>query len=780
MKPRYLALPPQGKRPLLVLCLAAGAAAADEPTAGARLDAVQVHGSRSPGQLDPDLPSTLVGKSAEALLEQQNVFNPEDALRNLPNLTLRKRYSGDRNALLAGRSFSSLQAQRALVQMDGYLLSNFLYRFDAPRWNMIAPEEIERVDVAYGPFSALYAGNSMGVTVLMQTSRPRSAFEGALRLAGQSQSFDLYDDAGRYGNSQASALLGGRLESGSWWRLLLNRQQSTSQPQQYYVVLADAQGRFPTPSGPGMALPVQGIRYDIAPNGRRRAVFGANAGAIDRTLQHTAKLSAGHDFSPSLGVDGFLAWWRNDSHTSNRSFLRDAAGRTVWSGRVRDAGDATAQFDIPAQAFAPYSRDEAHLQGGLSLRTRHARGWNLLLQSSVYRVREDIQRDAAAPDPQAAAGGPGQAATRDGTGFDNLEAQARYTPSAGDWGGGAHALTLGLQDQRFRLRQRGLALADWRGGAPGALLSEVGGRSRLLALYAQDAWRFAPDWRLVSGLRWEAWRARDGLQSFAGIAPVQYAERRLEAWSPKLSLSWDAAPDLSLRVSAGRGVRFPTVSELFAGTRSGSKIERSDPQLRPERSDALELSAERRFAQGQLRASLFQDDVRDTIWNQLNPTLFPIVSTTQNVGRVRTRGLELAGEWHDWPLRGLSLEGHVAFNRATILENAALPASVGKHWLRVPRVRSALTLSYQPERAWTWSATYRHSGRQYNELDNSDLQPDRYGGVSSYGQLDLRLLWRGLPGLELALGVDNVGNQLAFQAHPYPGRSLFAEVRHVF
>ena len=45
-----------------------------------------------------------------------------------------------------------------------------------PRWGMVIPEEIERVDVMYGPFSAAYPGNSVGAVVAFTTRMPQ-AFE---------------------------------------------------------------------------------------------------------------------------------------------------------------------------------------------------------------------------------------------------------------------------------------------------------------------------------------------------------------------------------------------------------------------------------------------------------------------------------------------------------------------------------------------------------------------------------------------------------------------------
>jgi hypothetical protein len=72
----------------------------------AQLKSVQVSGARAP--LDPNLPSSTASKTAEQLREQ-NVYNAEDIAVNLPSTTVRKRYFGDRNANVAGRSYGTLQ-----------------------------------------------------------------------------------------------------------------------------------------------------------------------------------------------------------------------------------------------------------------------------------------------------------------------------------------------------------------------------------------------------------------------------------------------------------------------------------------------------------------------------------------------------------------------------------------------------------------------------------------------------------------------------------------------
>jgi iron complex outermembrane receptor protein len=156
------------------------------------------------------------------------------------------------------------------------------------------------------------------------------------------------------------------------------------------------------------------------------------------------------------------------------------------------------------------------------------------------------------------------------------------------------------------------------------------------------------------------------------------------------------------------------------------------------------------------------------------------VTNVQNIGRVRTRGLELVGQLDRLGIQGLSAEANIAFSKSTILENDNYLPSLGKNWTRVPRVRSATTLVYAPADTWSASATYRYSGAQFNEITNSDYNTDVYGAVSRVSQLDVRLLLKPAKGTEVAIGVDNLNNNRAYQLHPYPGRTLFGEVRYAF
>lgn len=758
---------PVRRTTLALACLAAASTSYAQGVAtDADLATVTITGTRSGPPVS--LASNTASKTADDLREQ-NLFNPEDALQYMPNTTLRKRYIGDRNALIGGRSYGTLQPSRALVYLDGYLISNFLGRFDAPRWNMITPEAIERVDMLYGPYSALYPGNSIGTTVAV-TQRAPKGFELSGRVIGYQQHFEQYGHLDRFDGNQLSLHLGQRLDSGLWFTGDINHQNSTSQPMQYYTVSANAAGMFPATTR--SATPVTGIVYDTDPKGFKRAVFGASSGAIDHTVQDTLNLRAGYRFTPTLEATAMAAWWTNTTVNSNRPWLRDASGNLVWSGVV---SDGTNSFDIPAAAFAPSTRDESHQQLGATLKTRNASGWNGSVVLSDYRIRNDVARQASNPEPTAANGGSGTVTRRNGTGWNTFEAQATWTPSKGDWTAGRHALAFGLHHNAYTLDNTVSNASDWRSTETG-LSQYYRGKTEVTALYAQDAWRLREDLKLTLGLREEAYRTFDGAQ-FGGGTTVNYPSRSLRGHSPKAALAWNAADDLLLKLSAGRGVRFPNVEELYNGTVTATSQTLSDPNLKPESSNALELSVEKDWSQHHLRVSLFHDDVRDAILRQTDITVIPNKTRVSNVDRVKTTGIEFVWQAQDWLLKGLSLDASAAFTHSKVTANARDPQSVGKWWLRVPRTRANLLATYRLDDRWLGSIGVRHEGRAWGDTYNLDINPDVFGGVSRVNQLDLRVAYKFDRQLELAAGVNNATGAHAYQRHPYPGRTLFAELR---
>lgn len=731
----------------------------------AQLTPVNVTETRA--QLDPNLPNSNASKTARDL-EEQNIFNPEDALQYLPSTTVRKRYFGDRNANLGGRSFGTLEPGRALVYLDGYLISSFLGRYDAPRWNMINNENIERVDVLYGPFSAIYPGNSVGTTAVITERKPQG-FEASASLKYNQQSFKEYGSNDTYGGTMSSARLASKQDSGLWYVLGVQHQDVTGQPMGYANVVRGASGQFGATAG----TTVTGIQYDKDTGNKDRAIFGANS--IDHTVQDTLNLRLGYALSATQELEGRVSYWRNKSTVTAQTYLRDASGNPVWSGTVND-GKYSFNLNSIASSFAPSQRDEDNAQVGLTWRTKHAKGWNASVVATAYSILNDANRTASNVQPVADLGGAGTVTRRDGTGWNTFEVQSTYTPSVGDWGDGRHALTFGLHRNNYRLNNIVNNASDWRSTETTLNQSYVG-NTVVTAAYAQDAWRFAPDWLLTAGLRQEEFMAYGGSQYISGTTPVDYQSRTLYGTSPKLSLAWAARDDLLLKLSAGQGVRFPNVDELFNGTKSGSSITVSDPNLRPERVTSLELSAETYLDRHTLRASLFRDDSRDTILRQSDSTVTPSVTRVSNVDRVVSNGVELTWQGRDIGVKNLDMGGSATWVDARIVENAADPTSVGMNWPRIPTQRYALQASYR-QKQWIYGAAWRWHGRMYNTTNNTDVNPDVYGGTSSVNQIDLHAAWHFERDWTWAFGINNLTNSQAWQAHSLPQRSFQTELRY--
>jgi len=191
---------------------------------------VTIVGSR-PTSLPTQIPTTIEGISAEQIEQTINASDSEDALKYLPSLMVRKRFIGDYNhAVLSTRASGTGNSARSMVYADGILLSNYLGNGAGftPRWGLVTPEEIDRVDVLYGPFSATYAGNSVGAVVDYVTRMP-STFEVHAKLAYASQKFALYSSSERDAGKQASFSVGNRSGKFAWW-FNLNRLDSTGQP----------------------------------------------------------------------------------------------------------------------------------------------------------------------------------------------------------------------------------------------------------------------------------------------------------------------------------------------------------------------------------------------------------------------------------------------------------------------------------------------------------------------------------------------------------------------
>ena len=163
--------------------------------------------------------------------ETVNLVDAEDAVKYLPSVFLRKRNNGDTQATLATRVWGTSSSARSLIFADGVPLTALIANNNTvggPRWGLVAPPEVDRIDMMMGPYSAAYSGSSMGAVMEITTRLPRK-FEGQIQQTQAVQGFDLYGTKRNFATSQTGASVGDRVGNFAFWASGIH-QRCNSQP----------------------------------------------------------------------------------------------------------------------------------------------------------------------------------------------------------------------------------------------------------------------------------------------------------------------------------------------------------------------------------------------------------------------------------------------------------------------------------------------------------------------------------------------------------------------
>ncbi len=727
--------------------------------------------SGQPSSLPTQIPTTMESVTAKQIAETINATDSEDALKYLPSLSVRKRYIGDYNhAVLASRASGANNPARSAVYADGILLSNFLGNSatNAPRWGMVTPEEIERVDVMYGPFSAAYPGNSVGAVIDYVTRMPTS-FEAHMKVSAFNQRFDTYNTDTHFGGANASASLGSKVGDWSYW-FNLSRLDSSGQPMVFV--------RATPTTGNLTGTRVNGVVSALSTTGTRSDVLGTTTQY--HTVQDHAKLKLAYDFSSTLRASYTLGYWQNNSDGSPASYLRDAStGAAIYSGNVNNGVN---NYAVPASGFTSSQEALTHVMHGLSLKTNTQGVFDWEFKASLYDYQTDINRASGTLTGPTTYSTAGKITDQNGTGWNNVALKGTWRPEGVK---GAHILDFGYQQDHYTLKtitqNTGI---DWQTAAPASLASKAGGNTKMQSVYLQDAWRFAPLWKTVLGVRAEDWKASNGYVATAANTN-NFAARQEMHFAPKAAISHQWMPDLLLKASTGRSLRMPTAQEMYGNTSLSGNTSTflNDPNLRPERSWTTELTAEKDLGNGVLRMTGFFENTRDAIYSQTN-TFSDGTSRSfvQNIKRVQSTGLEIAYFGNDVITRGLDLSGSVTYVDSRIKENDGYVTTPGdtlnKYQPRVPAWRGNLLANYRWNDKLSTSFGARYSGRQYGSLNNSDTNGFSYTGISKFFVTDVRAVYKVDKQWTVAGGIDNLNNYKYWNFHMYPMRTFFGELRY--
>jgi iron complex outermembrane recepter protein len=743
--------PPAGLGPVVLALIVLAAS----PAAAGSLEEIRVVGSRVAG--DSLLPGPI-SRAGAADLGRINVVTSEDAVGLAPGVIVRRRYIGDANGVVGIRGSNMFQTPRSMVFADGLPLHYFLQVgfAGAPRWSLIAPEEIAAAEVTYGPFSAEHGGNAMGGVVNLRTRVP------AGRRVHVTGSY-FVQEPGALGHD--GSLPGHRLFASVEDRigdlgifLSANRLRNDGQPQtRFQSVAVDVPAAARDASGPFETTDARG---------RPVVVYGD--GGPEQAATDLYKVRADYALG-DVRLRGTVAYEQREQRSTDARTLAMGADGPIWHGPVRIADTG---IHLAGPQFEARRQDRRSLLIGAGLAAPIGdSGWDVDLYASRFDVLEDRERRTGRHplDPDFAAAGAafeGSLIRFDDTRWATLDARAETESLLGD---PAMRLAVGASTADYRLGLSAFGY-DAVSSRQGDLRSASGGRTGTQALYAQWGRGFRDRWDLTLGLRWEQWRARQGF-----VDAASHPQRNERGWSPKLSLAYFADDQTRVRYSLARAIRFPVAQELYQNVDRTTAVTTADASLEPERGVHHNLGFERRFQHGTLRLDLFHETIDDVIFDQAGMIGGVIVRTFLPIDRVRTRGMTFAADARDLFELPLDIRVDLTWTDAEVRRNRINPAVAGNRLPRLPEWRGSVLLGYRVTATVELSASLRFASNSFGDLDNADRIRRAFGAQDPYAFVGLRANWRPRHALRFSLGVDNLTNQEAYVFHPWPSRTLFFE-----
>ena len=708
------------------------------------------------------LPQTTESIGRQRIEDTVNAVDTEDAVKYLPSIFVRKRNYGDTQPVLATRTWGVNSSARSLVFVDDVPISALISNNNtngAPRWGMVAPSQIQGIDMLYGPFAAQYAGNSMGGVMLITTRMPET-FEVTASQTAALQTFDYYKTSKTYPTSQTAATVGGKEGALSWF-LSGNVQDSYSQPLGF-VTNATA------PAG------TTGTIAALNKVGAAANVVGASG--LLHTTMYNVTGKAALDITDWLRATYTLGLWDATTQSRTETYLRDAAGNPTYGG-VAGFGSNT------------YARYETHMMNALSFKTDTHGNWDGEAILTRYDFLQDIQRSSAGVGTGLTIKTNGLIARQDGTNWMTADLKAIWRPTGPS---GAHEISFGVHRDAYTLNNPTYNTPDWQGSGPtgnGTYSTYRKGQTETAAFWLQEAWKFAPGFKLTIGGRLEQWTADHGYNLgtaangtvFQGAQPTQNAT----TFSPKMSLSWQATPQVTVTGSYGQAHRFPTVAELYQIVATGSTFTIPNPNLTPETANTFELAIQHETENTRVRLSLFQENTTNALVQQTNLINNVFASTWQNVGETRNRGAELVTQFKIPWIEGLELSNSVTFVDSRILSDptfgsATGTTATGKHVPNVPDWRDTVQLTYRPNDELAMSVAAKYSGKMYSTLDNTDSVSHVYGAFDQFFVVDTHVRYQVSNYLTLNAGIDNIFNHHYFEFHPFAGRTYLAGLKLKF
>ena len=592
--------------------------------------------------------------------------------------------------------------QDGLTVRDRFVVGSFA---DSGR-ALVETDRIKRVEVLYGPASALYGSNALGGVVAITTWDPadllaRTAGTYWLGLRGGYQGADdswVTSAVAAAGEDSHGLLFAGAYRSGH--QLENQAPAGTAQdPQDWNSQDFMLRYTYETAAGNTLRLTAMGQDTDIETGMFSQLGYGA------RFRTTTTLEGSDHDSNEQYAMDYNFAWGGWEQGELQVYYTRYETGQFTSEERRNAA--------VPVALEREFFYDQDH--GGLNFNLFRQAHWG----NSLHRI---------------------------GLGLQWLQTE---TSEMRD----------GLQTNLVTGSSSNVIL-----GENFPVRDFPNSRSREFGLFAQDEISLAGGrWELIPAVRWDHYDLDPRpdavwLEDFPDTGVVSVTESGI---TPRLGVVFHAGDEWSLYAQYAHGFRAPPFEDANIGLDLPLFGYRAipNPDLRSETSNGFELGARRISTDSRFSLAAFDTEYDDFIESRaplgIDAETGDLLFQSRNIGQARIYGLDLRFEldlrrWSD-TLNGWMLTAAAYWARGEngesdqALNSIAPPqAVIGAVWL-------------SPGADWQLGATTTLTAAKNS--DDIDATGFAHFATPSWITFDLTAAWRPSPLLELRAGVFNIGDE---------------------
>ena len=343
--------------------------------------------------------------------------------------------------------------------------------------------------------------------------------------------------------------------------------------------------------------------------------------------------------------------------------------------------------------------------------------------------------------------------------------------------GGDSSLVVGVDVHRWDYAQR-ISNAVTYIDQP---INRIGMSQHNDAWYLQNSTHLSGATTLLAGFRNER-ISMNGTDSYDGTAPGAFFGSAAPAGSfaasknaYELGLRHQLVTGLAFNGKAGRSFRFANVDEIYEYGPAGTN---QFQFLRPQTVDGLEFWMDKRMQDGNWRAAVFHNNVKDEI--HLDPFSTGVGNT--NLPPSRRQGLELEGKWQVLPQA--ILNAAYTYTDARFLSGSFTPSVniAGKRVPLVPAQKANLGASWTFSEATRLNAAWSYVGSQYMENDEANTLGIK---IPAYSLTDIKLVQK-MGAVQWNFAINNLFDRKYFNyavssqftlgkynAYTLPGRTFY-------